>query len=832
MTFKSLKLYILTLFFFFTSCGKEEETETKTQKKEKKVLVSVLEVTKNNLKQEKIFATGIVKAKNEVSIKSEIGGEITNIYFDVGDYVEKGDLLAEIGEKTGDEMNINNEISQINIDTQRDLRENIININNEKIKGAEIAVRNSKISLISANNELRNTKKTMEENLKSARNNLDNARTALLRTKKSDNNTQDLQDQNKISSKLSIESSEIALENAKLSLQNEKKNTTENLKTLRKKTINVSKDSFVVTETILRNVNLIIDYEDESEGLNDSFEFRLGIKDVQSKYDTREQYRKTKNLYLKTKKEFDKIEDKDITKKINKIADIKEMTKEAEKLLDQAIKLLDNSVSVSSSSTSELFNSFKSKLESLKSQLNGQEINLDNSVRSITSTIIGNETKIDRSKKAIEIAEKNLELAKESYNKIKISDNANDDELELSIESAETNMKNVQIALENTKITKKNTLEKMEKAVKTAENAVESAQSNLDMLIKDKKSSIESIDNQIKTIVNQKKLSEINIKKLEIRAPLSGTIKEKNIEEGGTVSPTLDAFKIFTKNQKKIELGISEIDRSKVKIGNTVDIYIEGIIKKGKIETIYPHVDNLNKKFIAIVYINNDDYEEDVEKKKDDVKIENKEDDVKIEKIEIENKDKESKTKTETGILEEEIGPGKTLALKSETKDVEMEDIKIGKETENIELHVGDFIKADIFVENENNEKIILLPLKSVIFEDNNFLYKIDERKKTEIKFFPKFIFKVTFFEDNNFLCTIDYTKTKKERIKFLPKFIFPDLRDDDGSNSRAEKIKIKTGEIQGDFIEIESGIEIGDKIIIENARFLTKNSETVKIKQ
>ncbi len=76
---------IIVIIYIFISMKNHHSDQTFETVKVKKGTITV-----------KALAVGEIKPKNEISIKSKIGGIITRLLVDVGDHVTQGDILAEV----------------------------------------------------------------------------------------------------------------------------------------------------------------------------------------------------------------------------------------------------------------------------------------------------------------------------------------------------------------------------------------------------------------------------------------------------------------------------------------------------------------------------------------------------------------------------------------------------------------------------------------------------------------------------------------------------------------------------------------------------------------
>ena len=91
---KTIVFLIIAVSILFTAAGCKKSTET-NESKTKKVSVSTAILIKKTV-SENLSITGNVKANNDVKIVSETQGKVISIHMNIGEYVEKGKIIAEI----------------------------------------------------------------------------------------------------------------------------------------------------------------------------------------------------------------------------------------------------------------------------------------------------------------------------------------------------------------------------------------------------------------------------------------------------------------------------------------------------------------------------------------------------------------------------------------------------------------------------------------------------------------------------------------------------------------------------------------------------------------
>ena len=91
INFKNL-LVVAACSFLFAACESDDKSTETTFYKKESVRGKKLELT--------IEASGVIEAISSVEIKSKASGEILYLGAEVGDFVEKGSMLAQIDKRT------------------------------------------------------------------------------------------------------------------------------------------------------------------------------------------------------------------------------------------------------------------------------------------------------------------------------------------------------------------------------------------------------------------------------------------------------------------------------------------------------------------------------------------------------------------------------------------------------------------------------------------------------------------------------------------------------------------------------------------------------------
>ena len=123
-------LYIFIISFVIYGCGRNDASETQFYKKEQ-TTPQKLEVS--------IDASGVIEAISSVEIKSKASGEVLFLGAEVGDFVDKGFMLAQIDQRTA-----NNIVDQTKSDLEA-AKVRLLNAESQYARGIELH-KNSSIS--------------------------------------------------------------------------------------------------------------------------------------------------------------------------------------------------------------------------------------------------------------------------------------------------------------------------------------------------------------------------------------------------------------------------------------------------------------------------------------------------------------------------------------------------------------------------------------------------------------------------------------------------------------------------------------------------------------
>ncbi|AKL96909.1 efflux transporter, RND family, MFP subunit [Clostridium aceticum] len=132
-----LSLIMFVVLIISTGCNNTKPTDVEKDL----VYVEVQKVAKGDISKIEVYS-GEIKAKNQVSVMAKSFGEVGEIFFDVGDEVQQGDLLFIM-----DKRNVEHTIAQLN----------------NQVKAAEISIDTASIGVSMAEGSMRENQKNQSE---------------------------------------------------------------------------------------------------------------------------------------------------------------------------------------------------------------------------------------------------------------------------------------------------------------------------------------------------------------------------------------------------------------------------------------------------------------------------------------------------------------------------------------------------------------------------------------------------------------------------------------------------------------------------------------------
>lgn len=149
-----------------------------------------------------------------------------------------------------------------------------------------------------------------------------------------------------------------------------------------------------------------------------------------------------------------------------------------------------------------------------------------------------------------------------------------------------------------------------EDTYKKVENAYNSAKEGLDSAVKSYNDLLPKVEKSGNASVAQAQASydstARNLEKLTLTSPVDGIVTAKNCNENEMIQQGTPAFVISNPNIMQIDLYVTGTDIEKFKVGETVDITINGEKTTGTIETVPIATSSTNSLYTVEVIFNND----------------------------------------------------------------------------------------------------------------------------------------------------------------------------------------------------------------------------------
>lgn len=500
-------IIFLILVSFFVFRGKED-TEYVTASVEKGDIVQT------------VSETGTVKAAKEVELNFLQAGKISDILVEIGDKVEKDQVLAKLDYTS---LSIQEKEAQAALDIAKaDLSKLLEGASSEDIKVSQASVEQAYKNYLAAKNELEKTQNSVSESISQSKENLNDL--------ESDDSE-------------SVTAYEQAVSIAKTSLSNTKATYSQ--------AVNNKKDSLLVTiddkiakaKSSLSDIDRIIN-DDDAEGLlSASNSYYLSL---------------TENLYSESQDLIDSAKSSFSQAKLSR--DVDDLYGASDDCIDLLQKVFDSLVSCHSALENSIVSSdfTQSEIDAFKTTVTTDQTTINTGISSVQT---GNQNLKD----AVLNYDTNLKSAQEALLKAEADLDDAIIKAKNSLSSAQTNG-DQQIAAAQAKVD--STLEAWNVAKANLNKTVSPARSQDISLyqakVKQSEANLELIKQKIEDSI--------------IKAPIDGTITKVNYEVGEQIAGTGMASPVISllgKNNFEIELDISEADIYKVRIGDPVVIDLD-----------------------------------------------------------------------------------------------------------------------------------------------------------------------------------------------------------------------------------------------------------------
>lgn len=535
----SLSVILLTL----SACNQAEQFPEFT----KNVVTTKI---KTGTIQNNFNLTGSLEATQSAYISAKNPGRITELYKDVGESVQKNELIGKLG---GEENQVN---LQNTYETVQNLEQNKINTKNltqKQIENTqkELQTAQHNLELLKLTEE--NINQTSQETLKSGELSVEQAY-------------------------LNVKSTQSMLTDTEALLSQEGLNLSDNAKTA----ITQALILVNMTETFLDN---LLGVSKDKEHNNDSFEKLLGSLDSNSLSTAKETLRES----IQLNQELQDFYDIKINLQTPNEEDLEIGLELAEKTLEKMKTAIeDGYIVLSNSSTNDDFtlstlNSYQEQLTSLGSQIENATLSVSGSfVIGVKGVLQGSENlkvqssiSLNQASNNLAQAEKMYEISQQELTRLKANLKMQKDDIRLKQAIAETQMQQVKLS-------------------------IETAQAN-------QSNQLQLIETQLDQARNQETLATINISNTEIRAPFAGVITEKLIEVGTVINAGTPIFKIETADTFKIKTEVSETEIDFIQIGQTAYLNSDILPNQsftGEVSKINPAANSSSHKIGIEIQIN------------------------------------------------------------------------------------------------------------------------------------------------------------------------------------------------------------------------------------
>jgi RND family efflux transporter MFP subunit len=118
----------------------------------------------------------------------------------------------------------------------------------------------------------------------------------------------------------------------------------------------------------------------------------------------------------------------------------------------------------------------------------------------------------------------------------------------------------------------------------------------------------DKIDAALKQVESAAELARRQVGHTELCAPFDGWIVKRGIAAGVVAAPAVPVFSVFSPGAVWANLGVSEADVAKVRIGQTVEVHVpatRATPQRGTVEAILPNAEMLSRAFTVKVRLEN-----------------------------------------------------------------------------------------------------------------------------------------------------------------------------------------------------------------------------------
>lgn len=495
-------IILVSLYFFFNRNKSNQEFNTAF------VIAGPLSQT--------VAETGTVKALKELSLNFAQTGRVQNLFVEVGDVVEKGDLLAQL-DNTALSIRRLEALAGLQM-AQANLSKLLEGASLSAIGISEANLEQAKIAKQSVENELETVNNLTTESIAQAQ--------ALL---------------NDLESETTITPLRQAFNSAQINLDNTQASAINNINHSRSLALNSFKDKVLVAQIIVDQIHSLIEDEQAKHVLSakDSSWLIKVRNERLSLISKLNETRSAIDLALDSK-------DDNLTSTAGeKTQQVLSLTRE---LLSNTYFMLEATITSSSFPQASL-DAYKSLVNNQINQIAASITAIETALFNFQNTILQSDNSLSNSNEALRQARANLDNAilnaRNNLNNLILSGKQQVNLVQAKLDSANQSAVIAQAQLNNLKD------KASDSDIVLAQAQISQAQAN-----------IKSIDDQIENT--------------KLYSPFSGVITNLNYSVGEQFSPSLSSFATLLVNDSfEIEVDIAESDINKVKINDLVRISLD-----------------------------------------------------------------------------------------------------------------------------------------------------------------------------------------------------------------------------------------------------------------
>ncbi|MBW6440466.1 efflux RND transporter periplasmic adaptor subunit [Patescibacteria group bacterium] len=361
----------------------------------------------------------------------------------------------------------------------------------------------------------------------------------------------------------SLNSTQVSLDNANLSLENVKISNENNLNQDYDDAWDVVNSSLLTMFDALNTNKTTLDYEDAQDTLSVLNTQYLNYSS-QSKIVAQNSYNDARDYLdsMRDNRSFENI-DEALLKTKNALEDVRDT-------LGDTGNVLSSTITSSQLSQTEL-DSLKSSISSSRASINTTISNVTTATQNIATQKVANQTNLNNAQATVSSAESSLTVANNSLSAVKSS-------VDIKINAAQN-------------------------TIKSAEGALKQAQDQLAF----KMAGPSSSDMQLYRAQIQEAQASVNMIQSQINdsilyAPRDGVITVINGEIGEAVNSAMTFISLITDENFEIKANISEVDISKIKIDDVVEINFDALDPDEKFEGTVVSIDPAETVISGVIY--------------------------------------------------------------------------------------------------------------------------------------------------------------------------------------------------------------------------------------